>query len=385
MIYLDYAATTPMSNKAIEVYGEVARRYFGNASSLHDYGSSANQILDKGRETIGGMLNAEPRGIYFTGGGSDANRLVLQSLAKGNRDRGRHLITTRAEHSSVRHTCRLLEEQGFEIDYTPVDPKGRVVINKLKKLIREDTILVSIHHGNSEIGTIQDLEKIGSVVNGRGVLFHSDCVQTFGKVPIDVKKAGLDALSISAHKVYGPKGVGTAYLKPAISWKPVIPGTTHEKGFRQGTVDVPAVAAFTAAAREMAETGEKEQIREAKLRKLLLEELPDDTFEITLEGDPEPGSACQLPNIVGMRIHGMEGQYAMIECNRLGLAISTGSACSVGSEKPAASMVALGREQQEAREFIRLSLGKQTSEQEIYEAVKILRKVLTHHFSMVKL
>ncbi len=380
MIYLDYAATTPMSDHALEVYQQVAREHFGNASSLHDYGSTAKQILDKARQTIGGMLNAEPRGIYFTAGGSKANELAIQSLVKGNSDGAGHLLTTRAEHSSVRNVCELLANQGYEIEYIPVDPKGRVRLDELENLIQEDTILVSIHHGNSEIGTLQDLEAIGELLNRRDVLFHSDCVQTFGKVPVDVKAATIDSISISAHKIYGPKGVGAAYIKPSLSWKPVIPGTTQEKGFASGTANVPSVGAFMAAASDIA--GQKDELkRERKLRNQFLDQLLDSDFEITVEGDPDHS----LPNIIGLRIHGMEGQYAMIECNRHGLAISTGSACSVGSEKPAASMVALGRDEQQAREFIRVSLGKQTTEKEITEAVKILKKVLTSHFSMVKL
>lgn len=381
MIYLDYAATTPMTDRALEVYEAAARKYYGNASSLHDHGSTARQILDKARQTAANFLNAEQRGIYFTGGGSDANQLAIQSLAKGNRSKGNHLITTRAEHSSVRNTFKLLKEQGFEIDYAPVDQQGRVMIDELEKLIRGDTILASFHHGNSEIGTIQDLEAIGNLLKDYHVLFHSDCVQTFGKIPIDVKAFGLDSLSISAHKIYGPKGVGAAYVNPSVSWKSVIPGTTHEKGFRTGTVDVPAVAAFMAAAQDIMEGCEEELEREEKLRRQLLESLLDKEFEMELEGDP----VHRLPNIIGIRIHGMEGQYAMIECNRHGLAISTGSACSVGSEKPAASMIALGRQEQEAREFIRISLGKQTTETDITKTVEIIKKVLTQHFSMVKL
>lgn len=382
MIYLDYAATTPMSEHAIDVYGKVAGSYFGNASSLHDYGSTAGQILDKARQTIAGIINAEARGIYFTGGGSKANELAIQSLVKGNAKEGSgHLLTTRAEHSSVRNVFQLLSEQGYDVDYIPVDQQGRVQVDALEQLIREDTILASVHHGNSEIGTLQDLQAIGSVLKEHDVIFHSDCVQTFGKVPVDVKAAQLDSISISSHKIYGPKGVGAAYMRPSLSWKPAVPGTTQEKGFASGTVNVPGVASFMAAANDIMEQQAEEMKRERALRDQFLEQLMDGEFEIDLEGDPENG----LPNIIGLRLHGIEGQYAMIECNRLGLAISTGSACSVGSEKPAASMVALGRSEQEAREFIRISLGKQTTEAEITESVEIIKKVLTKHFSMVKL
>ncbi|MFH5831463.1 IscS subfamily cysteine desulfurase [Halalkalibaculum sp. DA3122] len=381
MIYLDYAATTPMSDRAIEVYREVAKKHFGNSSSLHDFGSTAQQILDQARQTIGDMVNAESRGIYFTGGGSDSNELAIQSLVKGNTDGSGHLLTTRGEHSSVRNVFALLEEQGYDVEYIPVDQKGRVKLSALESMLRKDTILVSVHHGNSEIGTIQDLRSIGKLLDQRDILFHSDCVQTFGKIPVDVKACHLDSISISAHKIYGPKGVGAAYVRPALSWKPVIPGTTQEKGFASGTVNVPGVGAFMAAARDIARQREDELERERTLRNQFLDLLMESEFDVTLEGDPENS----LPNIIGLRIHGMEGQYAMIECNRYGLAISTGSACSVGSEKPAASMVALGRDEQEAREFIRISLGKQTTEEEISEAFNILEKVLTRHFSMIKL
>lgn len=381
MIYLDYAATTPMSDHALDVYREVAKKHFGNASSLHDYGSTAQQILNQARETIGEIINAESRGIYFTSGGSASNELAIQSLVKGNPDGKGHLLTTRGEHSSVRNVFALLDEQGYEVEYIPVDQRGHVQLDVLQKMLREDTILVSVHHGNSEIGTIQDLNSIGELLDAHDVLFHSDCVQTFGKIPVDIKAAKLDSISISAHKIYGPKGVGAAYVKPSLSWRSVIPGTTQEKGFASGTVNVPGVGAFMAAARDITEQQEQELKRERALRDQFLELLMNSEFDVKIEGDPENG----LPNIIGLRVHGMEGQYAMIECNRHGLAISTGSACSVGSEKPAASMVALDRDEQEAREFIRISLGKHTTEEEISEAFKILKKVLTKHFSMIKL
>lgn len=381
MVYLDYAATTPMSEEAIAVYGEVAGKYFGNASSIHDYGSSAQRIVDAARKKIGQYLNAEPRGIFFTGSGSEANQLAIQSLVKANRHKGKHIVTTGAEHSSVRNTMKLLKGEGFEVTYAALLPSGRVDLSQLEKTIWEDTILVSIHHGNSEIGTVQDLKAIGALLKQHDVLFHSDCVQTFGKIPVDVRETGLDSISVSAHKIYGPKGVGAAYITPSTNWKPVIPGTTQEKGFRAGTVDVPGIAAFMTAAKNAVEQMDAEHKRERKLRDYLINKLQELPFEISLEGDPD---YC-LPNIIGLRIQGMEGQYAMLECNRHGLAISTGSACSVGTEKASASMVALDRTEQEAREFIRLSLGKQTTRAEIDESLKILKKVLTEHFNMVKL
>lgn len=381
MIYLDYAATTPMRDEAIEVYKEAARKYIGNPSSIHDYGTSAKNIVDKARTDIAQMINAKSRGLFFTGSGSEANQLALLSLARGNSQQGKHIISTRAEHSCVRNTMKILEQDGFEITYVPPDDYGRVEIDVLAGHLRDDTILVSIHHGNSEIGTIQNLKAIGKLLKKKDILFHSDCVQTFGKIPVDVKKMNLDSISISAHKIYGPKGMGAAYINPSVRWKPVFPGTTQEKGFRPGTVNAAGVASFLAAAKLSIHEMEEEHKEDQQLRELLMGELKKLSFDITFEGHPEQ----VLPNILGLRIHGMEGQYAMLECNRHGLAISTGSACSVGTEKASASMVALGRSEQEAREFIRLSLGKHTTEDDINQSVQIIEKVLTEHFGMVKL
>lgn len=381
MIYLDYAASTPMSDEAIAVYTKVAQKFFGNSGSIHDYGSSAQRITDAAREKIGACINAGPRGIFFTGSGSESNQLSIISLAIANRHKGRHIITTGAEHSSVRNTMEVLQDEGFEITYTPLLSSGKVDPDRLEQNIREDTILASIQHGNSEIGTVQDINAIGALLEQHDILFHSDCVQTFGKIPVDVQEARLDSISVSAHKIYGPKGVGAVYINPSANWRPVIPGTTQEKGFRAGTVDVPGIAAFMAAAQAAVEQMDAAHEREQALRDHFVEELLQLPFKITLEGDPVE----HLPNIIGLRIHGMEGQYAMLECNRHGLAISTGSACTVGTEKASASMVALNRTEQEAREFIRLSLGKHTTLAEIDQSVAILKKVLTQYFSMVKL
>jgi len=380
MIYLDYASTTPMSSTAVKVYTEVARRYFGNSSSLHDFGSEAGRVLQKARSQFGTYLGGPSRGIYFTGSGSEANQLAIRSLVNGNRDKGNHLITTRAEHSCIRNVFKLFREKGYEVSFVPLNVHGRVKLDELEQLIREDTILASIHHANGETGTIQDIASIGRMLHQHDVLFHSDCVQSFGRIPIDVNKAHLDSISISAHKIYGPKGIGLAYLNPEKSWKPVIPGTDHEKGFRPGTVDTPAVAAFLASAKKMMEQMENYSRREEQLRERFLGRLQATDFDIVIEGDPNH----RLPNILGFRIRGMEGQYAMIECNRHGLAISTGSACSVGSDKPPATMVALGRDEQEAREFVRVSFGRQTTGEEIDEATGILQKVLEKHFNMIK-
>ena len=229
MIYLDYAATTPMSDQALKVYRQVAEKYYGNTESIHDVGTAAEKILEASREQLAGYIKAEPKSIYFTGSGSEANYLAIHSLLRGHPDKGNHILTTGAEHSSVRHTLNALHDEGYEVEHIPVDQQGRVDLEALDNLIREDTVLAAIHHANAEIGTIQDIEQIADLLSRRGVLFHSDCVQTFGKLAIDVQQVPFDSLAVSGHKFHGPKGVGLLYVHPDTDWKPTIPGTVHEK------------------------------------------------------------------------------------------------------------------------------------------------------------
>ena len=377
MIYLDYAATTPMSDEALEVFAKTAKHLYGNPSSLHDIGSSAANLLETARSQIAKLLHGEKSGLYFTSGGSESNILALQSLLDANREKGSHVITTKCEHASVYNLFQKWEQQGFAVTYLPVNANGTVEISELEKAIRPDTILASIQYVNSEIGTIQPIGRIGEILHERNVIFHCDAVQAFGKIPIDVEHLHIDALSVSSHKIYGPKGVGAVYLNPRRKWKAQIPGTTHEKGFRPGTVNVPGIAGFAAAARAIYNTMDRENERMHALRNELIRQLREiPGAKVVLVGDPDR----TLPNIVGLRIVGMEGQVAMLECNRHGVAISTGSACSVGSQEPSRTIKALGRTDDEAKEFIRLSFGKFTTRDDILQAAAVLRKVTDSYF-----
>lgn len=377
MIYLDYAATTPMSEKALHVYSQVATKYYGNSSSLHDMGTTAQTILEESRKTIAGFLNGEAKGVYFTSGGSESNYFAIHSLLKGNNKKGKHIITTKLEHSSIANTLEDLQNDGYEISFVPVNTEGRVELDALSEAIRPDTVLASIHHGNSEIGTIQNLVSIGEVLKKHNIIFHSDCVQTFGKIEIDVKKANLDSISISSHKIYGPKGVGACYINPSRTWKPVIPGTTHENGFRPGTVNVPGIAAFITAAEEIVPIMNSEQERFQGLRKKLIDGIQGDGWKVT-----EVGPSCnRLEHIIGLSVAGIEGQYIMLECNRYGVAISTGSACSVGMQKPSKTLLAIGKSKEEAKQFIRLSLGKLTTDADIEETISTFQRFLNKHFN----
>ncbi|GAB3059325.1 IscS subfamily cysteine desulfurase [Virgibacillus ainsalahensis] len=370
MIYLDYAATTPMSEEALEIYTKVSTTYYGNPSSLHDTGSNAFLLLENCRQELANLLQAEKEGMYFTSGGSEANLLALQSLIDAHKDKGNHLITTATEHASVHNFFRKMEAEGFDVTYLPVDEQGAVDSEDVKNAIRENTILASIHHANGEIGTIQPIEAIGEVLHEKDVIFHADCVQTFGKIPIHLSKTNIDSISISSHKIYGPKGVGAAYIRPGLRWKSQLPNTTHESGFRPGTLNVAGIAAFVTAAKAGCKDMKREGERITALREKLIDQLAGKG--ITIEGHP----SNFLPHILGLRVEGMEGQYMMLECNRHGIAISTGSACQAGLQQPSRTITAIGRTDAEAKQFIRLSLGKHTNPEDINRTGEVFDQVL---------
>lgn len=377
MIYLDHAATTPISDKALEVYVNVAKHYFGNARSLHDEGSSAEQILEASAKTIAKTLNARPQDVFFTSGATEGNYLAINSLLKANE--GKHIITSEIEHSSVRNVFLKLEQEGYEVTRLPVDEFGRVSLEGLEQSLRKETVLASIQHVNSEIGVIQDIEKIGVLLKERGIVFHSDCVQSYGRIPVDVRPLNVDALTISAHKIYGPKGVGAVWMDPKTSRKPVIPDPDRPGKFRQGTADVPSIAAFATAAKILNSEKEMDQEWIKEFKKELTSGLKKMGFKVELEGHTEHS----VPNILGLRFPGMEGQFFMLECNQAGLAISTGSACQVGSESPNKTMMALGKSEQEAREFVRLSFGKKNEDSQIPLILEKMSGILGRHFDKV--
>jgi cysteine desulfurase len=372
MIYLDYAATTPMSKEALDVYQQVAGSYYGNSSSLHDIGTTSSRLLETCREEFAKMISGKKEGVYFTSGGTESNYLAIRSLLKGNEHKGKHIITTQAEHSSIHTLCKNLEVEGYEVSWLPVDANGIISLCQLKSVLRDNTCLVSIHHANSETGIIQPLEAIGKLLKKKNILFHSDCVQTFGKIPIDANKLNLSSLSVSAHKIYGPKGVGALYIDPSVSWKSIYSGSSHESGMRPGTVNVPGIASFVTAAQMMEQSMTDLKEKYEMLRIYFIKQIQEAWLPIVLEGEHLRG----LPHILGLRLQGIEGQHAMLECNRKQIAISTGSACQAGSQSPSRTMLATGKSADEAREFIRLSFGKETTLKDLELVVQALKEII---------
>ncbi|UNL92111.1 cysteine desulfurase [Paenibacillus polymyxa] len=376
MIYLDYAASTPMCDEALHIYSVMNKEMFGNASSLHDAGGQAAYTLDYSRQRMAKMIGGQKEGIYFTSGGTESNMVVVQSILNGLPPDKKHWIMSALEHHSMYNLATLLEHQGYELTIIQPDQEGRITREVLVPHLRDNTGLVSIQHANSETGLIQDLAVLSPLLHERGIMLHSDAVQTFGNVHIDVEAMGVDALSISSHKVYGPKGVGAAYLKPGTPWRPVYPDTLHENGFRPGTVNVPGIAAFVAAAEMMTEQMEMHQERYATLRRYFITKIQERSIPLRWVVEESEKKAV-LYHIVGCFFHGYEGQYVMLECNRSDVCISTGSACAAGHHDPSPALQALGASEREALQFIRISFGRTTTIEELNVLVDILTD-LTH-------
>lgn len=365
MIYLDYAATTPMTEGAIRAYSEVAREFAGNPSSLHDMGGKAAAAVMWARKVIADKLGVHQDGIIFTGSGTEGNLLAILSLARGAH-RGKHIISCMAEHTSVHAALNTLEGEGFEITRLPLTPEGILDVASLEMAIRPDTTLISIQHVNSEIGTIQPIKGIAEVAKKFGIRTHVDCVQSFCKLDLTDFSGEVDGITVSAHKIGGPKGCGAIYLNPRVRATPVFPGVTHEKGLRGGTLDSPSIVAMAVAVEEF-----KYDIdAQWQLRQDLIKGLDKELFQVI-----EASSENQLPNICGICLSGFEGQYVMLKLNEEGIYISTGSACDINSASGTKAILAMGKSLTEARQFFRISFGSNTTRDEIEKVNEVLHKI----------
>ncbi|MEH7123973.1 IscS subfamily cysteine desulfurase [Bacillus sp. JJ1532] len=378
MKYFDYAATCPLDEEAAETFIKAATQYYGNAQSLHDKGSEASSLLEHCRSEWASLLHVQKEGIYFISGGSEGNSLAIHALLTASKKKGKHIITSMAEHSSVHSTLdKLIDEHHFEVTALPLNSKGLIDLVDLRSAIREDTVQITIQHGNSEIGTLQPLEEISMLCKKNQILFHSDCVHTFSKT--DFRKIALlvDSLSISGHKFFGPKGTGVVYIDPHLHWMPYYPKTSHERGFRPGTVNVPGIAAMTIAAQKAYKNLDNHTNHYHHLREIFLHALEPINGQYIIYGSDHNQ---QLPSTIGMRIRGIEGQFVMLECNRMGFAVSTGSACQVGLQTISKTMNAMGITGKDAKEFIRISFGWDTTEADTEALGKALVRITQEWF-----
>ncbi|MRX56929.1 aminotransferase class V-fold PLP-dependent enzyme [Bacillus idriensis] len=377
MIYLDYAATTPISDEALHVFAEASKKAFANSNSLHDEGDAARTLLEACRGQIADLIGGNASGVCFTGGGSEANVLAIETLLKNSPKHKNHIIASALEHSSIYNYLLSLEQKGYEVTFLLPDKHGKLHVEAIRDALTEQTALVSIQHANSEIGCIQNLENIGYFLHDKPVYFHSDCVQSFGKIPIKANAWKVDAISVSSHKVYGPKGVGGLYLNPRKHLTPVLSGGTHENGFRAGTVNVPGIAAFTYAAAAACSVMQTEFSRLESLKKRFSAKLSDYREHVHMINKDLDD---QLPTIIGLVIRGIEGQYMLLEANRRGLAISTGTACQIGMQTPSKALMAIGLTSDEALQYIRISTGKHTNAEDLDKMAVIIEKAINERY-----
>jgi cysteine desulfurase len=364
-IYLDNAATTRVDERVILSMLPYYSEEYGNASSLHSYGTHAKEILDRSRRKLASFIGAEPNEIVFTSGGTESNNLAIKGIAFANRSKGNHIIVSSIEHDCILNACKWLESQGFYITYLPVDNSGKVDVADLKKYINPKTILVSVMHANNEIGTLEPIAEIGEVCNYYNVPFHSDACQSFGKVPIDVNKANLDLLSINSHKMYGPKGVGALFVRKNINIDPIFHGGGQESGIRSTTENIPGIVGFVNAA-ELCVSGMKnESSHLLSLRNKFTDFLFSNFDNVYVNGPLEN----KLPGLVNFSFHGLEGETMrlLLLLDEKGIAVSAGSACSSNDKTHNASHVlqAIGLNQFEARGSIRVSFGRFSTEKDL--------------------
>lgn len=368
MIYFDHAATTRVDPEVLEAMLPYLRDQFGNPSSAYQFAGAARAAVEEARQQVAALINADPREIIFTGGGSEADNLALKGYAWAHQDRGKHLITCAIEHHAVLHACERLEKTGFEVTYLCVDEHGLVSPQQVADAIRDDTLLVSIMHANNEVGTVEPIEEIAAVCRERKVAFHSDAVQSLGKTPVDVRALGADMLAFSAHKIYGPKGVGALYLRRGTKVWPVIDGGSQERGLRSGTENVAGIVGFGKACELLSRRMEEDNKRIFALRERLRQGVQDSIEYYLYTGHPER----RLPNIASFCFRYVEGEGILLTLDAHGICASSGSACTSGSLDPSHCLLAMGLPHAIAHGSLRVSLGRENTEAEVDELLKIL-------------
>ncbi|MEN6391899.1 MAG: cysteine desulfurase family protein [Syntrophomonas sp.] len=367
-IYMDHSATTPVAPEVAEAMMEALTTGWGNPSSLHTPGKTARAMLEKARRQVAALIEADPQEIVFTSGGTEADNLAIIGKALAEQKRGRHLITSVVEHHAVLHAFKHLAQAGFEVTVLPVDFYGRVNPEHLLKMIREDTILISIMHANNEIGTVQPLEQIGQIVRQHGITLHTDAVQSTGRIPVKVNELGVDLLSLSAHKFYGPKGAGALYIRSGVNLIPLAHGGGQEKKWRSGTENIPGIVGLGQAAEIAgAQLGQNVE-RLNSLGQLLIERMQKEIPQSYLTGHPQ----FRLPGHASFVFPGVEGDSLVNFLDAEGIAASSASACSSNSFQASHVLTALGLKNEVALGSLRLSLGRENSEEDIEHLMQIL-------------
>lgn len=368
MIYMDHSATTPVKKEVLEEMLPYFSEFYGNPSSVYALSNHSRLAIDKARERVAKAIGAKKTEIFFTGGGSEADNWALKGVAYKNKDKGNHIITTKIEHHAILHTCEYLEKQGFQVTYLDVDEYGMISLENLEKAITDNTILISIMFANNEIGTIQPIREIGELAKKYGVLFHTDAVQAVGSLPIDVKEMNIDLLSMSAHKLYGPKGVGALYIKQGTKIDPLISGGAQEKNKRAGTENTPGIVGLGKAIEIAYEHIDENTSYLISLRERLIKGIQEKIQYVKLNGHPEK----RLPGNVNFCFQFIEGEALLLSLDMVGIAGSSGSACTSGSLDPSHVLLSIGLPHEIAHGSLRLSLGTGNTEEEVDYAIEKL-------------
>jgi cysteine desulfurase len=356
-IYLDYAATTPVDPRVRAAMEPYFSEVFGNPSSIHSFGQQALAAVEDARKSVAALLGADTREIVFTSGGTEADNTAILGACRALRPKGGRVVTTQFEHHAVLHTCRFLESQGYAVTYVPPGRDGIVSPDDIRKAMTSDTVLVTAMHANNEIGTLQPLREIGTAAREKGVLFHTDAVQTFGHLPVRVDEIQADLLSLSGHKLYGPKGVGALYIRGGTPLNPLMHGGGQEKNRRSSTHNVPGIAGLG-----------KERVRLITLRNRLFDNLKRNLDGMLLNGHPD----LRLPNNLNLSMDGVEGESLLMRLDLEGVAVSSGSACSSGSDEPSHVLLSIGLSKEQARGSVRITMGRFTTEEEVDRTADVL-------------
>jgi len=373
-IYLDHAATTPIAPEVFAAMEPYLKEYYGNPSSIYTLGQQAAQAISEAREKVANAIGAKEEEIIFTGGGSESDNTALKGAAFALKDKGRHIITSKIEHPAILSTCQQLEKYfGFDITYLDVDNEGFVDPDDVKKALRDDTILVTIMMANNEIGTIEPIKEIARIVKERDVYFHTDAVQAVGQIPLDVNELGVDMLSMSSHKINGPKGVGALYVRKGVKILPLIAGGAQERNRRAGTENVAGIVGFGKAIELAAENLEENAAYLRNLRDRLINGIENNIDDVILNG---PRGEHRLPNNVNFSFRYIEGESILLNLDMLGIAASSGSACSSGSLDPSHVLLAIGHSHETAHGSIRFSLGKGNNEKEIDYVLEVVPGII---------
>ena len=375
-IYLDHAATSPTHPEVVEKMIPYMTEIFGNPSSIHFYGRQTRHTVDEARRVCARSIHANPNEIIFTSGGTEADNLALIGVARANRHKGNHIITTQIEHHAILHTCELLEREGFEVTYLPVDETGRVQVSDIQKALTEETILVSVMFGNNEVGTMQPIAEIGKLLKEHQAYFHTDAVQAYGLVEINVKEFGIDLLSISAHKINGPKGVGFLYAGTNVKFEPLLIGGEQERKRRAGTENVPSIVGLQHAILLAEKTREQKNAQYEEFKDIMVSVFQNEDITFEVNGNLE----YRLPHVLNISFTGMNIEPFLVNLDLAGIAVSSGSACTAGSIDPSHVLVAMfGKDSDQIRSSVRFSFGlgntKEQIEKAAYETVKIVKRL----------